>query len=141
MLYEMNVRQLTKEGTLIAAAAELPRLRQMGVDVIWLMPVYPIGQVARKGSMGSYYSVADYCGINSQIGTFEDFDTFVATAHSLGLKVILDWVANHTSRDAKWLTEKPLDWYRRDSNGEALVPWDWSDTAQLNYDNREVWQG
>ena len=141
VLYEMNVRQLTKEGTLIAAAAELPRLRQMGVDVIWLMPVYPIGQVARKGSMGSYYSVADYCGINSQIGTFEDFDTFVATAHSLGLKVILDWVANHTSRDAKWLTEKPLDWYRRDSNGEALVPWDWSDTAQLNYDNREVWQG
>ena len=141
VLYEMNIRQLTAEGTLLAAAEQLPRLKQMGVDAIWLMPVYPIGEVSRKGTMGSYYSVADYCGINEQIGTFEDFDLFVATAHSLGLKVILDWVANHTSRDAKWLTEKPLDWYKRDENGEALVPWDWSDTAQLNYDNREVWQG
>ena len=141
MLYEMNVRQLTAEGTLAAAAEQLPRLKNLGIDCIWLMPIYPIGVLKRKGSEGSYYSVADYCDINPAFGTFADFDAFVTKAHSLGMKVILDWVANHTSRDAKWLTEKPLDWYKRDENGEALVPWDWSDTAQLNYDNQAVWQG
>ena len=141
MLYEMNIRQLTAEGTISAATKELPRLAQMGITAIWLMPVYPIGSIDRKGTLGSYYSIADYCGINSEIGTFEDFDKFITEAHRLELKVLLDWVANHTSRDAKWLTEKPADWYKRNENGEALVPWDWSDTAQLNYDNNDVWQG
>ena len=141
VLYELNVRQFTPEGTFAAARERLPFLRSLGIDAIWLMPIYPIGKVERKGTLGSYYSVADYCGISDEMGTFEQLDAFVAEAHNLGMKVILDWVANHTARDAKWLTEKPLDWYKRDSNGEALVPWDWSDTAQLNYDNREVWQG
>ena len=141
VLYEMNIRQLTAEGNLRAATEHLTRLKELGVDVVWLMPIYPIGKVERKGSLGSYYSVADYCGISEEMGTFEDLDAFVAQAHRLGMKVILDWVANHTARDAKWLTDKPLDWYKRDENGEALVPWDWSDTAQLNYDNRDVWHG
>ena len=141
VLYEMNVRQLTAEGTLTAATEQLPRLKELGIDCIWLMPVYPIGIAERKGSLGSYYSISDYCNINPEFGTFEHFDTFVATAHSLGLKVILDWVANHTSRDAKWITDKPLEWYQRTEDGTPAVPWDWSDTAQLNVSNPQVWQG
>lgn len=141
VLYEMNIRQLTAEGTFAAAAQHLERLKQIGIDAIWLMPIYPIGIEARKGTLGSYYSIRDYCAINPDFGTVEDFDNFVSEAHRLGLKILLDWVANHTSRDAKWLTDKPLDWYKRDQNGEAEIPWDWSDTAQLNYENKDVWQG
>lgn len=141
VIYEMNVRQLTPEGTLRAAAQRLDFLRSVGVDVVWLMPVYPIGKVQRKGSLGSYYSVRDYCRINPEMGTLKDFDAFVRQAHKLGMKVVLDWVANHTSRDAKWTKEKPVDWYEREADGSPKVPWDWSDTAQLNYDNRAVWRG
>ncbi|MFI3292520.1 MAG: alpha-amylase family glycosyl hydrolase [Rikenellaceae bacterium] len=140
-LYEMNIRQLTPSGTIKAATKRLNFLRQMGIDTLWLMPIYPIGEVERKGSLGSYYSIADYCAVNSEFGTIEDFDEFLAQAHNLGFKVILDWVANHTARDAKWITERNTDWYERDENGEALVPWDWSDTAKLNYANHDVWQG
>lgn len=141
VLYEMNVRQLTPEGTLRAAAGRLRFLRDMGIDAVWLMPVYPIGEVNRKGSLGSYYSIRDYCAVNPEMGTMTDFDAFVAEAHALGMKVLMDWVANHTARDARWTTEKPADWYERDAAGEPLVPWDWTDTAKLNYANRAVWQG
>ena len=141
VLYEMNIRQLTQEGTLVAAMSHLQHLKDMGVDAIWLMPIYPIGKVERKGSLGSYYSIADYCAVNPEFGTMDDFDNFVVEAHRLGLKVILDWVANHTARDAKWLTNKPMSWYERDEQGVAKVPWDWSDTAKLNYAERGVWQG
>ncbi len=141
VLYEMNVRQLTQEGTFKAAIKHLPLLKNVGIDAIWLMPIYPIGKVNRKGSLGSYYSISDYCAINPEFGTMEDFDTFVNEAHKLGMKVILDWVANHTARDAKWLTDKPLDWYERDEQGVAKIPWDWNDTAKLNYENHDVWQG
>ncbi len=141
VVYEMNVRQLTKKGTFVAAMRHLRHLKKMGVDVIWLMPIYPIGEVDRKGSLGSYYSISDYCDVNSEFGTMEEFDALVAGAHKLGMKVILDWVANHTARDAKWLKDKPMEWYERDENGAAKVPWDWSDTAKLNYAEKEVWQG
>lgn len=141
VLYEMNIRQLTPEGTLKAATKRLPFLRDMGIDILWLMPIYPIGEVERKGSLGSYYSIRDYCKVNKEFGTLKDFDAFLKSAHNLGFKVILDWVANHTARDAKWITKSPADWYERDEAGEALVPWDWSDTAKLNYDNHEVWVG
>lgn len=141
VVYEMNIRQLTEEGTFAAAMRHLQHLRSIGVDVIWLMPIYPIGRVERKGELGSYYSISDYCDVNPEFGTMADFDAFVEEAHRLGMKVILDWVANHTARDAKWLREKPVNWYERDNNGVAKVPWDWSDTAQLNYAEREVWQG
>lgn len=141
VLYEMNVRQLTSEGTLRAAVGRLPFLREMGIDAVWLMPVYPIGELSRKGALGSYYSIRDYCAVNPEMGTMADFDAFVAEAHQLGMKVLLDWVANHTSRDARWVTEKPADWYERDSQGEPLIPWDWSDTAKLNYANEAVWGG
>ncbi len=141
VLYEMNVRQLTPEGTLSAAARHLPFLREMGIDAVWLMPHYPIGEEARKGSCGSYYSIRDYCAVNPELGTMDDFDAFVAEAHALGLKVLIDWVANHTSRDARWLSERPADWYVRAEDGTPRVPWDWSDTAQLDYANRAVWEG
>lgn len=141
VLYEMNVRQLTKEGTFKAAIKHLPFLKNVGISAIWLMPIYPIGEANRKGSLGSYYSIADYCAINPEFGTMEDFDAFVNEAHSLGIRVILDWVANHTARDAKWLTNKPLDWYERDEQGVAKIPWDWNDTAKLNYANHDVWFG
>jgi len=141
VLYEMNIRQLTPEGTFVAATKHLAFLRDMGVDVVWVMPLYPIGREGRKGSLGSYYSVQDYCAVNPEFGTIEEFDALVAEAHRLGMKVLLDWVANHTARDARWLREKPYDWYERDAQGAAAVPWDWSDTAKLNYANREVWQG
>ena len=141
VLYEMNVRQLTPEGTLSAAMEKLEFLRELGIDAIWLMPVYPIGEVNRKGELGSYYSIRDYKAINPEFGTIEDFDAFVEKAHSLGMKVLLDWVANHTARDAKWLQSKPADWYEREADGSAKVPWDWTDTAKLNYANHDVWRG
>ena len=141
VLYEMNVRQLTREGTLRAAAAKLGFLRDMGIDAVWLMPIHPIGETNRKGTLGSYYAVRDYCGVNPEFGTMADFDRFVSTAHGLGLKVLLDWVANHTARDARWVTERPADWYERDAAGEPVVPNGWDDTAKLNYANRAVWQG
>ena len=107
MLYEMNIRQLTEEGTISAAIKHLPRLKELGIDAIWLMPIYPIGKVERKGSLGSYYSVADYCDISDEMGTFEQFDTFVAEAHNLGMKIILDWVDHNMKisiydRDPMW---------------------------------------
>ena len=141
VLYEMNVRQLTEEGTFTAAMRHLQHLKDMGVDAVWLMPIYPIGKVERKGSLGSYYSISDYCAVNPEFGSMTDFDAFVAEAHRLGMKVILDWVANHTARDAKWLKEKSMNWYERDEQGAAKVPWDWSDTAKLNYAEKAVWQG
>lgn len=141
MIYEMNLRQLTPEGTFAAAIKRLAFLRSVGVDAIWLMPIYPIGEQGRKGSLGSYYSIRDYKGINPEFGTVEEFRKFVDAAHALGMKVLLDWVANHTARDARWISEKPADWYERDERGEAKVPWDWTDTAKLNYANHDVWLG
>ncbi len=141
VLYEMNIRQLTPEGTLRAAEQKLEFLHEMGIDAIWLMPIYPIGEEGRKGTLGSYYSIQDYCAVNPEFGTMADLDSFVERAHSLGMKVLLDWVANHTARDAKWLKTKPADWYEREADGSAKVPWDWTDTAKLNYANRDVWRG
>ena len=141
VLYEMNVRQLTREGTFQAAIERLPFLRSVGVDALWLMPIYPIGEEGRKGSLGSYYSIRDYKAINPEFGSEADFRKFVDAAHALGMKVLLDWVANHTARDARWIDEKPADWYERDEYGVAKIPWDWSDTAKLNYANHDVWLG
>lgn len=141
VLYELNIRQFTPEGTLNAAIERLPFLRSIGIDVIWLMPIYPIGVEGRKGTLGSYYSISDYKGVNPEFGTADDFRAFVSVAHAMGIKVLLDWVANHTARDARWITERPADWYERDEQGVAKVPWDWTDTAKLNYANHDVWLG
>ena len=139
VVYEMNVRQYTPEGTFAAASEQLPRLKKLGVDVIWLMPIYPIGEKERKGTLGSYYAVRDYCAINPEFGTMEDFEAFLAKAKKLKFRVVLDWVANHTSPDAVWISESPASWYERDSLGNTIVEYDWTDIAALNYDNPEVW--
>lgn len=139
VVYEMNIRQYTPEGTFAAAQEHLPRLKELGVDIVWLMPIYPIGVKERKGTLGSYYAISDYCTTNPEFGSLEDFDNFVKEAHKLDLRVVLDWVANHTSPDAKWINECPADWYVRDSLGNTVVNYDWYDIAELNYDNRAVW--
>ena len=141
VVYEMNVRQYTPEGTFAAAQQQLPRLAEMGVDIVWLMPIYPIGVEGRKGTLGSYYAVKNYCDINPEFGTLEDFDNFVAEAHRLGLRVVIDWVANHTSPDAVWVTGQAPEWYERDAEGNTTFTADWSDTANLNYENKDVWKG
>ena len=109
------------------------------MDVIWLMPIYPIGEKERKGTLGSYYAVKDYCAVNPELGTMQDFEAFLTEAKSQGFRVILDWVANHTSPDAVWIDAKPADWYERDSLGNTFVQYDWTDIAALNYDNADVW--
>ncbi len=139
VVYEMNIRQATQEGTFAAAEKYLPELKEMGVDIVWLMPVSPIGIDGRKGTLGSYYSIIDYKEINPEFGTMEDFEHFLATAHDLGLKVILDWVANHTSRDADWWKEGKTDWYVMDEEtGLPIVEYDWTDIAKLNYKNEDM---
>lgn len=138
VVYELNVRQLTPESSFAAAESYLPALKELGVDIVWVMPPYPIGQKGRKGTLGSYYAISDYCDINPEFGTMADFESFLAAAHKLGLRVILDWVANHTSPDALWVDGKPADWYIRDENGETVVQYDWTDIAKLNYDNHEM---
>ncbi len=143
VIYEVNVRQYTPEGTFKSFEANLPRLKELGVDILWIMPINPIGIVDRKipdgykESLGSYYSVKDYKGINPEFGTEADFKALVTKAHEMGFKVIVDWVANHSSRDNAWITEHP-DWYVQDSTGKILAPFDWTDVAKLNYKNNDM---
>ena len=141
VVYEMNVRQYTPEGTFAAAQNELPRLQELGIDILWLMPIHPIGVEGRKGTLGSYYAIKDYCDINPEFGTMADFEAFLAEAHRLGLRVVIDCVANHTSPDAVWTTERAPEWYERNEAGETTFTADWSDTANLNYENKDVWKG
>ncbi|MFP4556385.1 MAG: alpha-amylase family glycosyl hydrolase [Bacteroidales bacterium] len=136
-LYEVNIRQYTPEGTFAAFEEHLPRLEELGVKILWLMPIHPIGEEERKGTLGSYYSIKDYKGVNPEFGTMDDFKNLVNKAHDLGMKVILDWVANHTAHDNHLVNEHP-DWYVRDSLGNLVSPYDWTDVVQLNYDNNEL---
>ena len=135
VMYEINVRQFTPEGTFNAFAAHLPRLQKMGVEILWFMPIHPIGKEKRKGTLGSYYSIEDYKAVNPEFGTFDDFKTLVSQAHDMGFKVIIDCVANHTSWDNVWMTNHK-DWYTTDSTGNIIPPVaDWTDVADLNYNN------
>lgn len=140
-IYEVNVRQYTPEGTFKAFKAHLPRLKEQNVDILWLMPIYPISEEGRKGSLGSYYAVADYCAVNPEFGTLEDLKELVDEAHKLGMKVILDWVANHTGCGSKWVKEHK-NWFNLDKDGNPAMPegTDWSDVADLNYDVPEMRQ-
>jgi cyclomaltodextrinase / maltogenic alpha-amylase / neopullulanase len=136
-IYEVNLRQYTEEGTLRAFIRHLPRLRNMGVDIIWFMPIHPIGELNRKGTLGSYYSVQDYKAVNPEFGSFDEFKMVVKLAHELGMYVIIDWVANHTSWDHEWVTRYP-DWYAKDDDGNMFYPADWEDVVQLDYDNQDM---
>ncbi len=136
-IYEVNVRQYTKEGTFNAFAAALPRLKEMGVQILWFMPITPISVIDRKGKLGSYYAVQDYKAINPEFGTMQDWKNLVAKAHGLGFKVITDWVPNHTGADNGWLTRHP-DFFTKDSTGKPIPAFDWTDTRDLNYNNKEM---
>lgn len=138
-IYQVNTRQFTPEGTFRAAAEELPRLRDLGVDIIWLMPVHEIGEKNRKGTLGSPYAVKDYYSVNPEFGTLDDLKAFVTKAHELGLYVIIDWVANHTAWDNPLVEQHP-EWYERDWKGDFHPTpwWDWSDIINLDYSQPDL---
>ncbi len=161
VIYEANIRQYSPEGTFDAFTADIPKLKDLGVQIIWLMPIHPISMEKRKAQgdlmvseiedpeerkkyLGSYYAVADYTAVNSEFGTKEDFDELMSAAHENGMYVILDWVPNHTGWDHPWITEHP-DYYTQNDQGEIIDPlnnegesWGWTDVADLNYDNTEM---
>jgi len=144
-IYEVNVRQYSPEGSFAAFANHLPRLQRMGVDILWFMPIYPISETRRKGPLGSYYAISDYTAINPNFGTMEEFKELVQRIHDMDMRVILDWVPNHTGWDHHWIEEHP-EWYTKDQNGEITDPinpetgesWGWTDVADLNYDKQEM---
>lgn len=140
-IYEVNVRQYSKEGTFAAVEADLPRIRDLGVGTLWFMPIHPIGVENRKGELGSYYAVKDYLGVNPEFGTADDFRRLVRKAQGMGLRVILDWVANHTAWDNVWMKAHPeFFWRDRDDRPVPPLGFDWTDVVQLDYRNRDLWE-
>ncbi|HET6558853.1 MAG TPA: alpha-amylase family glycosyl hydrolase [Prolixibacteraceae bacterium] len=138
VMYEVNVRQYTPEGTFKAFETHLPRLKELGVEILWFMPIHPISEKNRKGTLGSYYSVRDFKAVNPEFGTMADFKSLVNQAHDMGFKVIIDWVGNHTGWDNQWIADHK-EWYTQDSLGNVIPPVaDWSDVADLNYENQEL---
>ena len=133
-VYEVNVRQYTQQGTFKAFEKHLDRLKEMGVQTLWFMPINPISKVGRKGSLGSYYAVANYTAVNPEFGSLKDFKRLVADAHKHGMKVIIDWVPNHTGADNVWIKKHP-DFYVKDKNGKPAMPYNWNDVRQLDYKN------
>lgn len=133
-IYEVNIRQYTPEGTFNAFAKHLDRLKQMGVNTLWFMPINPISKTDRKGTLGSYYAVSSYTDINPEYGNLADWNALVKKAHEMGFKVVMDWVPNHTGADHPWLKSHP-DFYVQDSTGKAISQFDWTDTRKLNYKN------
>jgi glycosidase len=137
-IYEVNIRQHTPEGTFKAFEEHLPQIKEMGIGIIWLMPIQPIGIENRKGGLGSYYSISDYTAVNPEFGTMEDLKSLVNKAHELDIRVILDWVANHTAWDHPWTKYNP-DFYTKDSVGNFVPPVDdWADVIDLNYENMNL---
>jgi len=144
-MYELNIRQFTPEGTFQAIVPHLERLAGMGVDIIWLMPVHPISQTKRKGSLGSYYAVNDFREVNPEFGTLRDLQVLITSAQNLGMKVIIDWVPHHTGWDHSWIKEHP-EWYSKDSIGNIIdpineeegKPWGWTDVAELDLSNQDM---
>jgi alpha-amylase len=131
-IYEVNIRQYSAEGTFKAFEKALPRLKEMGVEILWFMPITPISEVDRKGKLGSYYAVANYTAVNPEFGTMDDWKQLVNKAHELGFKVITDWVANHTGADNPWLKTNP-EFFNKGKDGKPAFAFDWSDTRDLNF--------
>ena len=139
-IYEVNLRQYSSSGSFAAFAKHLPRLKKMGVETLWFMPITPIGIEGRKmtpAEMGSYYAVRNYKAVNEEFGTMKEWKALVKTAHEMGFKVITDWVANHSALDNHWVKDHP-GFYVKDSAGKILSPYDWTDTYKLNYANKEL---
>jgi len=137
VIYEVNVRQFSQDGSLNAVADQLPELKKLGVDILWLMPIYPIGEKNRKGPLGSYYSVKNYKEVNPEFGTMDDFKALVKKTHEEGLHIILDWVPNHSAWDNPLTVTHP-DYYMKDSVGNFVSPFDWTDVIRFNYDNPDM---
>ncbi len=139
VIYEANIRQYSKEGTLNAFAKDIPQLKELGVKILWLMPIYPISSTKSKGTLGSYYAITDYTKVNPKFGTLEDLKKLVQLAHQNKMYVVLDWVANHTGWDHIWLKEHK-DFYTQNDKGEVIIPkgTDWTDVVDLNYENTEM---
>lgn len=154
VIYEVNIRQYSPEGTFNAFTTDIPKLKEMGVKILWLMPIHEIGYKNRKAKgdtsieqitdltekekyLGSYYSVKDYRSINAKFGTKADFAKLVQTAHENGIYVILDWVANHTAWDHPWV-EQHNDFYTRDKAGKMIAPFDWTDVVELDFNNKAM---
>ena len=139
IIYEVNVRQYTPEGTFNAFAEHLQEIKDLGINTLWFMPIHPISVTNRSGTLGSYYSVTDYREVNPEFGTSDDFKALVDQAHEMGFKVMLDWVANHTGWDCPWIEEHP-EWYTQDASGNIISPegFNWPDVADLNFDNAEM---
>lgn len=140
VIYEVNWRQISDDGKIASLEKQLPRLKDLGVDILWLMPIHPISELNRKGGLGSYYAVRDYKDVNPELGTLDEFKQFVAKAHEKGFKVIIDWVPNHSGCDNPWVAEHP-DWYARDEKGEMFGPFDWTDVFKFDYSNPEMRKG
>ena len=162
VIYEVNIRQYSEQGTFEEFTKDIPMLKELGVKIIWAMPIFPISKTKRKATggdfayliedkekrdkmLGSYYAVSDYGKINPEFGTIDDFRNLVNTAHENEMYVILDWVPNHTGWDHKWITTNP-EYYTQNENGEIIDPinpdsgesWGWADVADLNYDNKNM---
>lgn len=136
-IYEVNLRQYTKEGTFNAFAQHLPRLKEMGVQTLWFMPITPISKKEMKGSLGSYYACSDYTSVNPEFGNLQDFKNLVDYAHKLEFKVIIDWVANHTGWDHVWTKQHP-EWFEREPNGVFKTASGMDDIIELDYSNKEM---
>lgn len=133
-IYEVNIRQYTPEGSFSAFAESLPRLKDMGVEVIWLMPIHPIGKINRKGTLGSYYSISDFKALNPEFGTAADLKNLIKAIHGKGMKIIMDWVANHAAWDNVWTKDHP-EYFVQDDEGNFKAPYDWTDVIQINHNN------
>ncbi len=140
VIYEVNLRQYTTAGTFKKFQEHLPRLKELGIGILWFMPLHQIGEVNRKGTLGSYYSVKDYYSIDSSYGTKEDFKNLVNEIHNQGMYVIVDWVANHTAWDNDLNKTNP-EFYKKDSLGNFVPPVpDWQDVIALDYKNKNLWE-
>ncbi len=145
VIYEANIRQYSESGKFQDFTKDIYKLKDLGVKIIWLMPIHPISKTNRKGTLGSYYSISDYKAVNPEFGNKDDLDKLIKEAHKHDMLVILDWVANHTGWDHKWIKNKP-DYYTKNENGEITDPinpttgesWGWTDVADLNFDNMEM---
>jgi glycosidase len=137
VIYEANIRQYSPSGTFNAFSKDIPKLKELGVKILWLMPIHPIGIKNRKEGLGSYYSIKDYRGINPEFGKLEDFKNLVKTAHQNGMYVIMDWVPNHTAWDHAWVADHK-DYYAKDKDGKMFSPFDWTDVVKLDYSNQNL---
>lgn len=136
-IYEVNIRQYTREGTFSAFVNHIPRLKDMGVTVLWLMPITPISEKLIKGSLGSYYACSSYTKINPAFGNESDLLNLIRCAHEYDMKVIIDWVANHTGANHEWMDHHP-DWFTRDAAGNFIERNGWEDVVDLNYENKDM---